>query len=162
MTKKINIISLFSGILFSIGLGISGMMNTNKVQGFLDITGKWDPSLIFVIGGGLLVTFIAFPLVFKKEKPIYHDKFVVPTNKKIDKELVIGAFLFGAGWGIGGLCPGPALANLGTFNPNILVFVIFMLTGFFIQKSLSSYLSNNQANNQVLSVESRTLTKETK
>ena len=133
--NKINLVSFFSGLVFALGLGISGMMDASKVQGFLDLSGKWDPSLGLVMGGGVAVTFLTFPLIFKRKHPILEEKFSLPTNKKLDKPLIIGAMLFGMGWGIGGLCPGPALANLGTFRPEIVVFVLAMLTGFWIQKN---------------------------
>ncbi|MEK7433723.1 MAG: DUF6691 family protein [Cyanobacteriota bacterium] len=145
MVSKVNIASFVSGLIFAIGLGISGMMNTSKVQGFLDITGKWDPSLLLVMGGGLFVTFFAFPLIFKRGKPILQEKFIVTSNKKIDKDLLIGAFLFGIGWGIGGLCPGPALANLATLNFNVIIFVISMISGFFIQQTSVSCLTKKKA-----------------
>lgn len=129
--------SFFSGLLFAIGLGLSGMMNPEKVQGFLDITGKWDPSLALVMGGAVMVTFIVFPIIFKRKQPIFEFSFAMPSNTKIDKNLIIGAILFGAGWGIGGFCPGPAMASIGTLNPNVLVFIISMLLGFIIQQKIS-------------------------
>lgn len=132
--NKVNLVSFVSGLIFAFGLGISGMMNSDKVQGFLDLSGKWDPSLGLVMGGGVLVTFITFPFIFKRKHPILEEKFSLPTSKNIDKDLILGAVLFGMGWGIGGLCPGPALANLGTFRPEIVVFVLSMITGFWIQK----------------------------
>jgi uncharacterized membrane protein YedE/YeeE len=131
--NKVNISSFFSGLLFAIGLGLSGMMNPHKVQGFLNITGNWDPSLAFVMGGAVLVTFFVFPIVLKKTEPYYSKDFSLPTKTKIDKKLVIGALLFGIGWGIAGMCPGPAIANLGSFNPEILIFIGSMVVGYFIQ-----------------------------
>lgn len=132
---KIYISSFISGLIFAIGLGISGMMSQTKVQGFLDLFGKWDPSLGLVMGGAVMVTFISFPFILKRKEPIFEKKFNVPTNKNIDKNLIIGAVLFGSGWAIGGLCPGPALANLGTLNPNIILFIFAMLIGFYIQQT---------------------------
>lgn len=142
MITKINLLSLFSGLIFSIGLGISGMMNPNKVQGFLDLSGRWDPSLALVMGGALLVTFFIYPLIIKRKEPIFEENFDLPKNKKIDKNLLIGSFLFGIGSAIGGLCPGPALANIAILNPNIILFVIAMLMGFFIHTIAVSYLLN--------------------
>lgn len=133
-----------SGLLFAIGLGLSGMMNPQKVQGFLDFAGKWDPSLAVVMGGAVMITFIIFPLIFKRKKPVFEASFAIPVNKKIDKNLIIGAILFGAGWGIGGFCPGPAIASIGSLNPNILLFVIAMFIGFIIEQKIS--ISKNVAN----------------
>jgi len=141
--NKVNISSFFSGLLFAIGLGISGMMDTNKVQGFLDIAGKWDPSLALVMGGAVMVTFLSFPLIYKRKAPVFEKSFAIPTNKKVDKNLLIGAVLFGAGWGIGGLCPGPAIANLGSLNPSVILFVASMFTGFYLQHAFAN--RNNQS-----------------
>lgn len=132
--NKVSLVSFISGLIFAFGLGVSGMMNSDKVQGFLDITGKWDPSLSLVMGGGVMVTFLTFPLIFKRKHPILEQKFNLPTSKDIDRDLILGAVLFGSGWAIGGLCPGPALANLGSFRPEIVVFVLSMIAGFWIQQ----------------------------
>lgn len=133
---KVAISSFISGLIFAIGLGISGMMSPSKVQGFLDLFGKWDPSLGLVMGGAVAVTFISFPFILARKEPIFEKKFNVPTNKTIDKNLIIGAVLFGAGWGIGGLCPGPAIANLATLNLNVLLFIPSLIAGFYIQQYL--------------------------
>jgi len=122
-----NIIAILSGILFAIGLGISGMMSPEKVQGFLDITGKWDPSLALVMGGALLVTFISFPVITKNTKPKLDECFYLPTKKKLEPTIFIGPALFGIGWGLAGLCPGPAIANIAVMTPQILLFVLVML-----------------------------------
>ena len=134
--NKAYISSLLSGFIFSIGLGVSGMMDTKKVQGFLDITGKWDPSLTLVLGGAVTLTLIFFPLVFKRKTPIFEKSFSLPQNNKPEKNLYIGAILFGIGWGLSGLCPGPAIANVPTLNPSIIIFVVSMLTGFYLQENL--------------------------
>lgn len=143
--------SFVAGLVFAVGLGLSGMMNPEKVQGFLDLAGKWDPSLALVMGGAVTITFILFPIIFKRKKPVFESSFAVPSNKKIDKSLITGAVLFGAGWGIGGFCPGPAIASIGSFNPNILLFVISMLTGFVIQQKISAFqnLSSSDKNNKL-------------
>lgn len=121
--------AFITGFIFSIGLGISGMMDVHKVQGFLDLAGKWDPSLAMVMGGAVTVTLIAFPLILKRPHPLLTTQFSVPTNTSIDKKLIMGGVLFGAGWGIGGFCPGPAIASLTTFNPSVLVFLVSMVIG---------------------------------
>ena len=122
--------ALISGILFGIGLALSGMINPNKVLNFLDVFGNWDPSLAFVMGGGLFVTFIAFHFIPKLKKPIIEDKFRLPTSRDIDKPLIIGAALFGIGWGIAGYCPGPGFASLGLGLFDAVIWVVALLAGF--------------------------------
>lgn len=122
-----NISALLSGIIFGLGLGISGMMSPDKVKGFLNITRQWDPSLALVMGGALLVTMISFPLITKKSAPLLENCFYLPTKKELDIKLFLGPALFGIGWGLVGLCPGPAIANIAVFTPQILVFVAVMI-----------------------------------
>ncbi len=102
----------FAGTLFGVGLGLSGMVYPRKVVDFLDLFGAWDPSLALVMGGALCVTAIAYPLVLRCEQPRLVPKFALPTLSQIDVRLVMGSALFGIGWGLAGLCPGPALAVL--------------------------------------------------
>ncbi len=117
------IVSFFAGGLFGAGLVISQMTNPAKVIAFLDIFGNWDPSLAFVMGGALLITFFGYRLVLGKNAPAFETKFYLPTSKNIDGRLISGAALFGIGWGLSGLCPGPAI-SLSTFGgPNILYFL---------------------------------------
>ena len=147
--------ALVSGVIFAIGLGISGMMDTHKVQGFLDLTGKWDPSLALVMGGAFFVTFLAYPAILKRPHPIFAEKFGIPTNKTIDKKLIMGGVLFGVGWAIGGFCPGPALANLATFNPSVLVFTAAMIAGWVLHRQVSimdikSHASNVEAEEKAI------------
>ncbi len=130
------VIALASGLLFGYGLALSGMLSPAKVVGFLDVAYGWDPSLAFVMGGGLAVTVVAFHFLLKRPHPIFGDKFHLPTRTDIDKRLVIGAALFGAGWGIGGLCPGPAISSLAYASPKIAVFVVAMVVGVLIAKTL--------------------------
>ncbi len=129
--------ALFSGLIFGAGLAISGMTNTFRVQGFLDIAGAWDPTLAFVMGGGLLVTFIGYKLVLRQPAPLFDDSFSVPTRTDIDKPLWIGAALFGIGWGLVGYCPGPAVAGLGYAYAPTLIFVPTMLVGLLLARPLS-------------------------
>ncbi|HIF54287.1 MAG: YeeE/YedE family protein [Methylococcales bacterium] len=124
---------LFAGLLFGIGLALSSMIDPNKVLNFLDVAGNWDPSLAFVMIGALSVTFIAFHFIPKRAKPIFDDQFSLPTRTDIDKPLIIGAALFGIGWGMAGFCPGPALSTLGIGLLEPGIFVLSMLAGFVVQ-----------------------------
>lgn len=133
---KENITALLLGILFSIGLGISGMMDPTKVQGFLDAAGRWDPSLALVMGGALFVTFVTYPVVVKRSGPIFGEKFGLPSKTEIDKPLIMGAVLFGIGWAISGLCPGPALANTLSLNTGVVAYIVTMFIGFWIHKKV--------------------------
>ncbi|MEQ1559818.1 MAG: DUF6691 family protein [Methyloglobulus sp.] len=123
-------LALLSGILFGIGLALSQMTNPGKVLNFLDIAGNWDPSLIFVMLGALAVTFIFFRVILKRPAPLFDSKFYLSTKKDIDKPLIIGATIFGAGWGISGYCPGPSIAGLGLGNFEAVIMVVFIYLGF--------------------------------
>jgi uncharacterized membrane protein YedE/YeeE len=118
-----------SGIVFGIGLSLSGMLNPVRVQGFLDVFGNWDPSLAFVLGGAVAVAFVGVQVMKRMRHPAFDDSFHLPTNRKIDAPLVIGSALFGLGWGIGGFCPGPAVASLSVGIPQTVLFVLAMLIG---------------------------------
>ena len=122
-------IALLSGLLFGFGLAISGMIDPARVQGFLDLAGQWDPTLAFVMGGGLLVNIPAYWLTRKRAQPVFESRFYLPTRKDIDAPLLIGAASFGIGWGLGGFCPGPALASLSSGAPQVLLFCAAMLIG---------------------------------
>jgi len=125
------IISSFAiGILFGIGLTIAQMVNPAKVLSFLDLAGNWDPSLAFVMGGGAGVAALGYRLVLRRQRPLLADAFQVPKRTDIDARLVIGGGLFGIGWGIGGLCPGPALSVLALGHSEAIIFMVAMLTGF--------------------------------
>lgn len=126
MTEKFLI--LLSGLLFGLGLGFSQMIDRNRVLGFLDVRGVWDPTLLFVLGGAVTVTIIAFRFVLRRSQPILANEFHLPTKKDIDKPLVIGAIIFGIGWGIAGYCPGPGITALvlGIWNP-VLFMVAFIV-----------------------------------
>jgi uncharacterized membrane protein YedE/YeeE len=121
--------ALASGIVFGFGLSLSGMLNPVRVQGFLDVFGSWDPSLAFVLGGAVAVAFIGVQAMKKMRHPAFDDSFHVPENRRIDGPLVIGSTLFGLGWGIGGFCPGPAVASLSVGIPETVLFVVAMLIG---------------------------------
>lgn len=132
-----NIISLICGTVFGIGLATSGMTNPAKVLGFLDVFGAWDPTLVFVMGGALLVSAFGTLLVRGRERPWFADSFSIPTRRDLDPSLIAGACVFGVGWGLVGLCPGPALANIGRGNVEILVFVVAMIAGVFAYRLIS-------------------------
>ena len=124
------------GCVFSAGLVVSGMTQPLKVIGFLDIFGSSDPSLAFVMGTAVITTLVGYRIVFLSAKPLCEEGFKLPTLQHIDMRLIIGAVLFGIGWGISGLCPGPALASLVAGSIGIYVFVIAMFLGFFIVPKL--------------------------
>lgn len=137
---KKNIISLIVGILFALGLGLAGMTQPQKVIGFLDIFGAWDPSLIFVMGGAVIFHLITYKLIRKRQTPLLDTKWHVPTNKDISPRLIIGATLFGAGWGLAGYCPGPALTALVTGHSQTILFVSAMLAGMILFKLVENKL----------------------
>lgn len=120
---------LASGILFGAGLTVGGMVDPVRVRGFLDLTGAWDPTLAFVMGGALIVMAIAWKLQGGMKHPIFAEKFSLPDRQDIDARLVGGAALFGIGWGLAGICPGPALASLALVPLKILPFIGAMLLG---------------------------------
>ena len=128
------LISLISGTIFGIGLVVSQMINPEKVLGFLDLFGNWDPSLAFVMIGALIVSSPLFHLIKNKDKPLFAEKFNYSNNKEINNKLVIGSALFGAGWGLGGLCPGPAISSIALLNINSIIFVVAMFIGFYLAK----------------------------
>ena len=128
------IISLIAGIIFGIGLTISQMIDPAKVLGFLNVFEEWDPSLALVMVGALIISSPFFHLFKKNKKPIFADNFSYSNNKEVNKKLIRGSSLFGAGWGLAGLCPGPAIASLALLNLNSLSFVVFMFAGFYLVK----------------------------
>ncbi|AZO24230.1 YeeE/YedE family protein [Mesorhizobium sp. M1E.F.Ca.ET.045.02.1.1] len=118
------------GELFGLGIAVSGMINPAKVLNFFDIAGTWDPSLIFVMGGGLAVAFGGYRLIFaRRKRPVFETAFALPSKKDIDGQLVSGAALFGIGWGIAGFCPGGAIPALGLGRAATLIFVVAMIAG---------------------------------
>ncbi len=123
------ITSLIAGLLFGFGLILSGMTNPAKVLGFLDISGRWDPSLLLVMLGALAVSFFAFRVAKNREKSLLCQTINLPTATQIDRRLMIGSLLFGAGWGLAGYCPGPALTSLLSGNIAPVIFVLAMLAG---------------------------------
>lgn len=136
--------SFATGLVFALGLGISGMTMPSKVLGFLDLFGNFDASLIFVMAGAILVHFITYRIVKKRKTPILDQQWHVPTKTNITPSLVIGAFIFGFGWALGGMCPGPALTRLAAFESKTIIFVVSMLVGMFIFRQVDKFLKLNK------------------
>ena len=131
-----NLITLITGLIFGIGLIMSGMTNPAKVQNFLDFFGNWDPSLALVMGGVIFITMPGFWLVQKRQSPFFEKLFYFPTKVDLDFRLLVGAAIFGIGWGLGGFCPGPAITSILTGSKGTFLFVITMLLGMVLAKSL--------------------------
>ncbi|WP_051219053.1 DUF6691 family protein [Oceanobacter kriegii] len=121
--------ALLAGLLFGIGLLLSGMNNPAKVRGFLDIFGAWQPALMAVMGAAVLVFAIGWRLIGKRQQPLFERQFHTPTMSSINVRLITGAAMFGIGWGMVGLCPGPALVDIATMNGDVLLFVLALLVG---------------------------------
>lgn len=121
--------SLAIGFVFGVGLLLSGMTQPAKVVNFLDVLGNWDPSLGFVMGGAIAVHFVAYRLVPRLPKPVWAERWALPTRRDIDPRLLVGAALFGAGWGLGGYCPGPALTSVVAGASSTMIFTGSMLAG---------------------------------
>lgn len=122
-------IAFLSGFIFSLGLGLSGMTRPHIVRGFLDVLGNWDWRLMGVMIGAIGVHSIAVRFILKRSSPILSDKFQLPSQKGIDKRLIVGAVIFGLGWGWAGICPGPGIVGLASLKREFIVFTIFMLIG---------------------------------
>lgn len=133
------------GVVFGVGIAISGMANPAKVLNFFDIAGTWDPSLIFVMGGALVTTFIGYKLVFGREAPVFEPNFSLPTSRSIDAKLVGGSAVFGIGWGIAGFCPGGALPALGTGRWEVFAFTAAMIAGIFLARFIQSNVGRRGA-----------------
>lgn len=128
------IVNLALGLLFGIGLVISGMSDPAKVLNFLDLAGTWDPSLAFVMGGAVIVAFVGYRLVLKRGRPLVGTRFHLPTRTDLEPRIVVGPAIFGLGWGLGGFCPGPALTALGLAAPGTLAFVPAMFIGMWLAR----------------------------
>jgi uncharacterized membrane protein YedE/YeeE len=126
------------GLVFGLGLAVSGMMNPAKVIGFLDVAGNWDPTLAFVMGGALLVAAPAYRLILGRGRPVLDGGFSLPTRKGLDRPLILGSAVFGVGWGLVGFCPGPAVAAVVTGLPAVLGFLAAMLAGMALHSWISS------------------------
>jgi uncharacterized membrane protein YedE/YeeE len=132
------VINLGIGLLFGLGLVVSGMADPAKVQNFLDLFGAWDPSLAFVMAGAIAVTFVGYRMVARRDAPLLGGAFEWPKLRDIDGRVVVGPALFGIGWGLGGFCPGPALTGLGLGAPGTLAFVPAMLLGMWAARQLAA------------------------
>jgi len=139
------IFAYISGLIFGVGISISGMANPAKVLNFFDVAGTWDPSLAFVMGGALVVTFIGYRFVLKRPAPAFSDSFQLPTRRDLDGSLIGGSAVFGIGWGIAGFCPGGALPALGTGQYEVFIFVAATLAGIIAAKMLQSALASRAA-----------------
>lgn len=117
------------GVIMALGFGLAGVVRPEVIVGFLDFTGDWSPGVMLVMGAAVALTMLSYRLIFRRERPLLGQRFMVPTRRDIDPRLVGGAALFGAGWGLTGLCPGPALASLGTGNVGVYVFLGTMVVG---------------------------------
>lgn len=139
MNVRQGMVAVGSGILFGLGLALSQMIDPQRVLGFLDVAGDWDPTLAFVMGGAVLVTVVAFRFILKRPHPLFSERFYLPTRRDIDAPLLLGAAIFGIGWGIGGYCPGPALTSLVLGGLNPLLFIAAMVAGSLTQKGYSRH-----------------------
>ena len=126
---KTSALAFLAGFIFALGLGISGMTQPQKIVGFLDFFGKWDPSLLFVMIGAITVHFLAYRLVKRLPSPLFSKEWFLPTDKDFPVSLLAGAAIFGIGWGMGGYCPGPALVSLASLNLHVFIFVLSMIAG---------------------------------
>jgi uncharacterized membrane protein YedE/YeeE len=132
------IIHFAIGLIFGLGLVVSGMVDPAKVQNFLDVFGTWDPSLAFVMAGAVAVTFAGYRLAWRNAHPVLDDRFHLPEATAIDRRLVLGAAVFGIGWGLGGYCPGPAFTGLTLLAPGTIVFVPAMLVGMWLARNAAA------------------------
>jgi uncharacterized membrane protein YedE/YeeE len=134
------VVALVCGIVFGVGLAASGMTDTAKVLGFLDLFGTWVPDLAFVMGGAVCVTLVAFRFVLKRETPLLTPSFMLPTKSTVDGRLLTGAAIFGIGWGFYGYCPGPAISALAYLDSQTVIFIVAMLTGMALANKVGQLL----------------------
>lgn len=139
------LISYIAGLFFGLGISMSGMANPAKVLNFFDLAGSWDPSLAFVMGGAVIVTFFGYRWAMAQSKPLFEMQFGLPTRRDIDVKLVGGSAIFGIGWGLAGFCPGGALPVLGTGNTTVVLFVIALIAGMLATRQIQSYLALRQS-----------------
>ena len=137
--------TLLSGLLFGTGLTISGMVNPMKILNFLDISGPWDATLVFVMGAGLVVTLLGYQIIFKRSAPLFATSFRLPTSQDIDVKLLGGAALFGLGWGLTGFCPGPAIASLVFGRMESMTFVVAMAVGMILTMQIQNRMLTSEA-----------------
>ena len=133
------IVAYIIGIVFGLGISISGMANPAKVLNFFDVAGTWDPSLIFVMGGAVVVTFLGYRFVLKRSMPLFDRQFLLPGSNVIDLKLLGGSAVFGIGWGIAGFCPGGALPALGTGRIEVVLFTVALVAGIFAARAMMHF-----------------------
>jgi uncharacterized protein len=136
-----SLVAFLTGLLFALGLGISGMTQPAKVLGFLDVAGRWDPSLAFVMAGAIGVYAALARLILRRRAPLVAPSFSLPVRRRVDARLLIGAAVFGIGWGLAGLCPGPAVTALASGKPIAVAFVGAMLIGTVLADALARYMT---------------------
>lgn len=139
------IFAALTGLVFGIGIAISGMMDPAKVINFFDLAGSWDPSLAFVMLGAISITFVGYRLVWRRATPLFAVSFQTPASSAIDRQLVIGSALFGIGWGIAGFCPGAAIPALGTGRWEVALFIVAVFGGFVLRRVASTHLMPKSA-----------------
>lgn len=135
-------IAYLIGLVFGLGISMSGMANPAKVLNFFDVAGSWDPSLAFVMGGAVLVTFFGYRWVLTRPKPLFDTQFSLPSRTDIDGRLISGSLIFGVGWGIAGFCPGGALPALGTGNLTVVLFVVALIVGIYLTRTVETFIAN--------------------
>lgn len=125
-----------AGLIFGLGLAISGMTDPARVLGFLDIAGAWDPTLMFVLGAAVVTNFIGYRLVLRRPNPLFAERFQLPTRQDLDARLIGGSALFGIGWGLSGYCPGPAFASIAGLTGPLLAMLVAMVAGWFLARAI--------------------------
>jgi uncharacterized membrane protein YedE/YeeE len=150
-TSNRAVVAGVSGLLFGLGLAVSGMSKPEKVIGFLDLFGSWDPTLMLVMAGAVAVHFVAYRLVKKQSSPLFGERFAIPTRRDIDVKLVAGSALFGAGWGLGGFCPGPGLVSSASGGASALVFIGAMLPAMYATSRMETLFAARRARREAFS-----------
>ena len=140
---KLLIAVFLSGLLFAVGLGLSGMTDADKVIAFLNLAGVWDPTLIFVMLGAIGAHLITYRLITRRASPLFASLFHIPTRRDIDSRLIIGSAIFGIGWGISGICPGPALVSLMSLGEEAIIFTVSMIAGMLAYHSVTGRLRSS-------------------
>ncbi|WP_240721706.1 DUF6691 family protein [Halomonas marinisediminis] len=125
-----------AGLIFGLGLAVSGMTDPSRVLGFLDLFGAWDPTLMFVLGGAVVTNFIGYRLVLRRPNPLFAERFQLPTRQDLDARLIGGSALFGIGWGLSGYCPGPAIASVGGLTAPLVAMLVAMVAGWFLARAI--------------------------
>jgi len=141
---KLILSAFFSALVFGVGLGIAGMTLPTKVIGFLDVTGAWDPSLAFVMIGAIAVHGVSYRLIMRRSSPVLTPKFFIPSRRDLDAKLLLGALIFGIGWGLGGFCPGPAIVASVSGHASVLIFVASMVAGIYAHAGFMKFLNSEK------------------